>query len=158
MAVIDQELEMARGQSAIAVVGNLDSTHSIDLGAPGTPVGGAAALIRNPGRWGKRLELVVQVLTQILSAAGAATVKAQLITGTGVDANGQINAGLVVLQETAAVAKALLVAGYRWQLQLPASGFLRYVAVRLVIGTADVSAGTWEAALVLDAQTDPTKA
>lgn len=136
---------------AIAAATPTLSTNSIDFGAPGSNARGTT-LTPNHGI-GAKPELVVQV-TQTVTSGGAGTLMVEVVVGTGVDGNGQINAGLRVLQQSAAIAKATLVAGYQFSVGMVPSFTERYLAVRYNVGTADLTAGKVTAGLVFDRKHD----
>jgi hypothetical protein len=154
-------------QTIAAVASTLTSTNAIDLmgaaAAPtlpqaATPAGGAATgnglkVMMDAGR-GKEPELLVQV-TEAVTSLGSATVQFQLVAAD--DAALSTNAN--VLQETLAIAKADLVAGYQARLCIPpgivnsAGNPARYLGCKYVIGTATTTAGKVTAGIVYDKQT-----
>ncbi len=122
------------------------TTKSLDFGAPATtPMGNPIESDFGPSTG----EYDVRV-TEAFTSGGSATVKAQLVRAT----DAALSAGVVVIEETAAIPVAELVAGYRWKLGKPKHGLKspRYEGIRLVPGVAAVT-GKFSAAYVLTAGT-----
>ena len=86
------------------------------------------------------------------TSGGAATVQVKFIT----DPNEALNAGPTVLWESGAIAVASLVDGYLFgSLRLPKPDKLeRYLAAQIVIGTATLTAGTFNIYLTDNPQTN----
>jgi hypothetical protein len=125
--IIDKQLELSLAQAP--TTGSTDSTNVIDQGAAGNA---ADAL------W-----LVIRVATTVTSA-GAATVNFKLQTSAD-------NSSYSSLFETGAIGKATLTAGYiAAKVRVPV-GALRYLKVVYTVGTADLTAGAFDAVLVKDA-------
>jgi hypothetical protein len=122
---------------------------SADLGSAGTDALGNA-VVKDLGR-GAPVEVVVQVTTAFTSS-GSATVQAQLVMAD----DAALTSNLVVLDETAAIAVATLVAGYQFRLRAVPQGITkRYLGVRYVIGTATTTAGKCTAFLASSRQSNP---
>ncbi len=131
-------------QSLVAAVGTLLGDRSIDNGDAGTDALGNT-MLRDLGR-GTPLEAHIGIVTAVDSAGGAATVKAQLVMAD----NEALTSNLTVLAQTAAIAEAVLVAGYKFRVcgRLPPGTTKRYIGVQYVIAGEDVTVGTAFAALV----------
>jgi hypothetical protein len=124
--MIQDRLEMF--SNAQAVTGTADSTNVLDLGAHGDD------LQRN-------LMLFVQV-REPATAEGAATVKVGVYTGTAEGSQATL------LHETAAIAKATLVAGY-FMLKIPLPANVgRYLKLTYTVATGPLTAGTFDAGLI----------
>lgn len=129
--ILDKELIFSDAQAP--TTGATDSTNVIDLGA----VGDAK----------DEMHLWIGVNTTVTSG-GAATVAFSLQTSAD-------NSSYSVLWSSAAIAKATLVAGYNVvKMRLP-QGCKRYLKVVYTVATADLTAGKFDALLVMDAQTNP---
>lgn len=131
--------------SAQAVTSTAVSANAIDLGSA-----------RDIGS-GEPLYAVITV-DQTVTAAGAATVNFQLISGSGVS-GGVINAGITVLNQTDAIAKTELTAGRRpIVLKLGRSQLAgqpigqRYLGLQFTVGTGPLTAGQFTVNLVKDVQ------
>jgi hypothetical protein len=135
--------DVAGVQSLVAAVGNLLGDKSIDNGAAGTDNLGNT-MLRDLGR-GEPLEVHIGIVTAVDSAGGAATVQFQLVMAD----NEALDSNLVVLAETAAIAEATLVAGYKARIGLvPPGTTKKFIGVRYVIAGEDVTVGTCIAALI----------
>lgn len=131
---LDKELEFSDAQ-AVTTAEATASTNIVDLGKTGLSV-------RQP------LRLVVKVNTTVTSA-GAATVQTKIITSD----SATFASGNVTLFDSGAIAKATLVAGYQiCDFVLP-KGLLRYLKVEYTPAVADLTAGKFDAFIVLDNQT-----
>lgn len=151
--ILDRENLVSLNQSVAQVIGSYLSTDSIDLGLnPTTPLGNTP--ISDPGR-ALHPQLLSQ-LTEDVTSGGAGTLEFQIISGSGVDGNGQINAGLQVEQSTGAIALAKLKKGYQARLALPAGISQRYLAARYVVAGATLTAGKVTTGIVFDKQTNPS--
>lgn len=140
MALIDKQLVLSDAQAP--TTGTTVSTNTIDLGAAGTVPFLGGSPLNDPGR-GVGVGVVVQVVTTVTSA-GSSTVQVQLVESDNAD----LSSG-TVLCESAAIAKATLVAGYRFRLPaLPKGISKRYLGVQYVVATADLTAGAFDAYLV----------
>lgn len=131
--------------SAQAVTATAVSQNAIDLGTA-----------RDIGA-GEPLYAVITV-DQTVTAAGAATVNFQLITGSGVG-GGVINAGITVLSQTDAIGKAELTAGRRpIVMKITRSQLLgqpigqRYLGMQFTVGTGPLTAGQFTVNIVHDVQ------
>lgn len=93
------------------------------------------------------------VISTTVTSAGAATVRFQVL---GNASDPTFASGNVVLLDTGVVGKATLVAGYQFlRAKLPripllnspelTTSLLRYLTVAAIIGTADLTAGAWNA-------------
>jgi len=130
MSIVDNNLYMSDAQ---AVTATASSTKSLDL----------ATALRNVGS-GEPIELVVQVASAA-DASGNATVVFSLDDSAD-------NSSFGVVAQTAAIGKAALVAGYEaLRIRLPA-GLKRYIQVTYTVATGPLTAGTFNAYLVLDRQ------
>ncbi len=125
---IDYQLEMANAQAETTVAAHI-STNVIDLGVAGDA--------------DEELFLVVQIDAAVTSD-GSATVAFKLVTSDVATLDG---AGAVTLWETAAIAKATLVAGYQVAKVRVPRGLKRYVGLFATIGTAALTGGTFSAFL-----------
>jgi hypothetical protein len=130
------------------------STNSLDLGVPGTVPGGLVSYgsaLRDIGR-GQPVHLLIQVNTTFTAGTNLTV---NLVAGTGVDGNGQINAGTVVLQSSGAILEATLLSGYQFRISgdLPPGNSLRYLGVQYVT-TGTHSTGTITAGIVADHDTN----
>lgn len=142
--LMDKNLLFSDAQNLAQSAGTYLSDKSIDLGVAGTDVNGGAPII-DPGR--SIVQLVAQVVTAFTSG-GSATVQAQLVMAD----DAALSSNLVVLESTAVIAVATLVAGYRFRFgSLPPGVTKRYVGLQYVIGTATTTAGNVTAGLVMDA-------
>lgn len=138
-----QSLAINNGSSAL-------STNSLDLGVSGTPgIGGT--LFSDVGV--SDVDVLVQI-SEVAAGAGSSLTVA-LVSGTGVDGNGQINANETVLSQTAAIAMATLKAGYQFRLggTLPRGNTARYLALKYSVSGANMTGGKITSGIVLDKQT-----
>lgn len=146
--MLDVQNLLSDQQNLAQAAGNYLSTNTIDLGATGTiPLGGSP--VSDPGR-ARAVELFAQV-TETFTSGGAGTLQFQLVTADSAD----LATNLTVVQETAAIALATLVAGYQARLAMPAGIAKRYLGLRYVIATAAMTAGKVTAGIALDKQTNP---
>jgi hypothetical protein len=131
MALLDVQNLFSDKQNLAQAAGNYLSTNSIDLGVAGTNVNGGTAPF-DPG------QSDVGIFARVVEAFATGTsVQAQLVTGDGVDVNGQINSGLTIVQQTDVIPTATLVLGYRFRLsELPPGITKRYLAMRYVLAGA----------------------
>ena len=103
-----------------------------------------ATALRSVGS-GEPIELVVQVATTVAASGGASNVTFSLDDSAD-------NSSFAVVAQTPAIAKATLVAGYEaLRLRLPA-GLRRYIQVTYTVDTNNLTAGAFNAYLVLDRQ------
>lgn len=143
-------------QFAAGVVGTYTSTKSYDTAAVGLPAAsvsfGASGggpiggpLIHDLGR-GRRLNFDARI-TAAVTSAGAATVQVNFICAD--DGPLTVNPQALLLSEV--VGKALLVIGYRYRHgHTPGVVPRRFVGAQVVIGTANLTAGTYSSGLMLD--------
>lgn len=147
--LFDQQNILSDQQDLAQAIGSYLSTNSIDLGASATDTLGNT-IESDPGKSGAKLRVQV---TETFTSAGAATLKVDVVSGTGVDANGQINAGKKVHNSSRAYALAHLVAGKIIEVALVPGIDQRYLAVEYTIGTAATTAGAVTAGIVKDGST-----
>ena len=94
---------------------------------------------------GDRASLVIQVATTVAASGGASNVTFSLDDSAD-------NSTFAAVLKTPAIAKATLVAGYEaLRVRLPA-GLRRYIQVTYTVDTNDLTAGAFNAYLVLDRQ------
>ncbi len=149
---LDKQNMLSENQNLAVAVGTHYSENSIDLGVAGTPANGGVAL-HDLGR-GNEKEIIAQV-TEAFTSAGAATMEIQLITGTGVDANGKINAGQKVVARTGVLGKAEFTLGKKFYLDVPPGIDQRYLGLAFVVGAFDMTAGKVTGGLVAGRETAP---
>ncbi len=101
---------------------------------------------------------VVITVDQTVTAAGAATVNFQVISGSGVG-SGVINAGIAVLGQSGAIGKAELTYGRRpIVIQVPRHALLsqpqgqRYLGVQYTVNTGPLTSGQFTANVVHSVQ------
>jgi hypothetical protein len=140
------------------------STNSYDtspLGLQSPAAGGStpgynAGVNVNAGRdLGIGGEMWFEVLvTAAVTSAGAATVKFDLVTDSVAALTNVVDStGVGVLVSSAVFPKATLIAGFTSRVQLPASAsYLKFIGADYVIATANLTAGTFEAKLVVNIQ------
>lgn len=130
-----------------AITASADSTNVIDLGAPGTPYGGAAALNQDIGK-GAKIPLLVQVTADFDNLT---TLEIKLSTGAAT------TLGTTIASQTIALAD--LVAGKQINLDYIPNGIVeRYLGIEyVVVGTAP-TAGTITAGITMGVQTNVTGA
>lgn len=125
------------------------STNVIDLGAPGTPFRGAAALHRDIGK-GAKVPLLAQVTTAFGTAAGATTLTVAVETGA------TTALGTVIASQVIPI--AALVAGKQINIDvLPNSITERYLGLRYTPDAA-MNAGNITAGITMGVQTNVTGA
>lgn len=128
--ITDNNLYLSDAQ---AVTATASSSKSLDM----------ATALRNIGG-GEPIELVIQVAADA-AASGAATVVFSLDDSAD-------NSSFAVVAQTPAIGKATLVAGYEaLRIRLPA-GLRRYIQVTYTVATGPLTAGAFNAYLVLDRQ------
>lgn len=143
MPLMDVQNLFSDKQSIASTVGTVVGTNVIDLGAPGTDVQGNT-VPHDLG--GSAVEVEARVTTAVTSG-GAATVQMQICTSDNADLSSP-----TVLQQTDAIGKATLVAGYRFMVgRIPPNTLKRYLGVQYVIAGATTTAGNVTAGIVLTA-------
>lgn len=148
-------------QNLAQVAGTYLSDKSIDLQSGqgtadgGLPAAGAfgtdylgGAVPSDPGK--SLLRFLAQVV-QTFTSAGAATLQVNLVSAD----DAALTTNLTVLSSTAVLAKATLVAGYKFLItgRLPPGITQRFVGLQYVIGTATTTAGKVTAGIAIDEQT-----
>lgn len=143
--MLDKNTTLSDAQDLAQAAGTYLSTNVYDQGAAATDTLGNTI----PKDLGKEFwqEILVQVV-ETFTSAGAATLQVNIVTGS-------TSTPATVIQSSAAIALATLVAGYQFKLALPAGLTDRYLGVQYVIGTATTTAGKCTAALVQAKQTAP---
>lgn len=136
--IIDKNLLFSDAQ---AITGTARSTNVIDMGA--------IAAGSNLGKGNEDVEVFVQVVTTMDSSGEAATLTVTLCT----DSDETISNG-TVLQSTAAIPEATLVAGYQLSLGRVPVNALRYLDLNYTVGTENFTSGAITAGLILDRQTN----
>lgn len=135
----DLQWVLSDQQAPTTVAGSpFDSTNIFDTGNLAGLSG--ASSTGDLGK-GELLYFVISVNTTVTSA-GAATVQVKLLTD---DSSGFGSA--VTLFDSGAIAKATLVAGYTVFAQRLPIGCKRYLKVTYTVGTADLTAGKFDAYL-----------
>lgn len=132
-----------------AITATAISENVIDLGAPGTPYGGAAALNDDVGK-GAAIPVLIQV-----------TADFNTLTSLTVTLETSAAAGLTspVVLATESILLADLVAGKQTFLQcLPNGAALRYLGVRYTVVGTDPTAGNITAGITMGNQTNTTGA
>lgn len=130
-------------------------TNSYDAGVAGSPAAGvsyAAAvgiggpLLHDIGR-GRRVKLVVQVTTTLTASGGAASLSVDFVMAD----NAACSSGKTVLQSSAAIAKANLTAGYRFDFgSIPGKITKEFTNVQYTAVTNTLDAGNISAFIALD--------
>lgn len=143
------DLQNVLSDAQAPTTGTTVSTNTIDLGVAGTPPPGfiARGTPKSDLGGGKKVFVDVRVVTTCTSG-GSNTTQVQLITSASANLGSP-----TVIQSTAAIAVATLVAGYKFRLgPVPSFGNAqaRYLGVQYVIATADLTAGAFDAELVVD--------
>lgn len=134
--IFDKQLMMSEAQNPTTVAAHA-STNVIDLDKAGLDAGNSD------------IEVFVRVETAVTSA-GDATVQFKLETS---DAEA-FGSGVVTLMDSGALAKTALVANYQpFKIKLP-YGCKRYLRMTYTIGTAVLTAGAFDAGLILNRQTN----
>lgn len=146
--LLDKQTMFSDAQSLIQNAGAFNSTNVIDLwnGAASLPAGPLGTPVNDEGR-GQDVGVLVQIVDTFLAAGGAATLKAALVVAD----DDALAVNPVVLAESEAIAKADLVAGYRFRIPccLPAGIAKRYLGVIYTIATNNGTAGKVTAALIM---------
>ena len=135
---------------AITLVANTLSTNVIDLGAPGTPYGAAAALNDDVGK-GAKIPLLVQVTTAFGTAAGMTALTIHLETGSTTALNTIIASQTILLAD--------LVAGKQINMDFLPNGIIeRYIGMSYECVTGAANAGNITAGITMGVQTNVTGA
>ena len=130
-----------------AVTATAISTNVIDLGAPGTPYGAAAALNQDIGK-GTPIPILVQVTTAF------ATLTSLTIT-VEVSAAAGLTSPVVLATQT--ITAANLIAGKQMFVQvLPNGADMRYLGVRYTVNGSNATAGNITAGITMGNQTNVT--
>jgi uncharacterized ferredoxin-like protein len=137
--IIDSQNQFSAAQ-AVTSTGSTASTNVIDLGIARDIAGGVSEDIR----------LMVQVNTTFTSA-GSATLQVQLQTSAD-------NSAWTTLAQTDAIAVASLVQGYKFWENGYAGPTSRYIRLNYVVGTAAMTAGKIDAAIVPSLDIQPVYA
>jgi hypothetical protein len=151
--MLDKQLLFSDAQTLVHAAGAFNSTNVIDLwGGTALPAGPLGTPVFDPGR-GSEVDVLVQIVTTYLAAAGASTVKIQLVNADAADLTGNP----IILADSGAIAKADLVAGYRFRgfRCLAAGCTRRYLGLIITIATNDGTAGALTAGLCMDVATAP---
>lgn len=126
-----------------AITASADSENVIDLGVPGTPYGGAAALTRDVGK-GNMVPILVQV------TADFATLTSLTIN---VSKGSATTLGTKIASQT--IAASALVAGAQFAIQvLPSQCDERYLGLEFVVTGSNATAGTITAGISMGNQTN----
>ena len=134
-----------------AITATAASTNIIDLGATGTVVGSSSALKRYLGQ-SEPIEILVQWTATAVSG-GSSTVTVDLET----DDNSGFSSA-TTLATTGAVVKATLVQGHRMSIKFMPEKTERYIRLNYTVATANLTAGTVTAGLVIGTQTNVNNA
>jgi hypothetical protein len=146
--ILDKESMFSDDQ---AITATAASTNIIDLGATGTVVGSSSALKRYLGQ-GEPIEILVQWTATAVSG-GSSTVTVDLETD---DNSGFSSAA--TLATTGAIVKATLVQGHRMSIKFMPEKTERYLRLNFTVATANLTAGTVTAGLVMGTQTNVNNA
>lgn len=148
MAYLDAENLCSINQTIAAVASTIVCSSPIDLGA--TAVDQLGNVLMNDPARSRRVEMFAEVTEAVLSASSA-TVECDIIQSANSDLSSPD-----VLASTPAIAKASLVIGYNFKIELPVGSVTkRYLGLQYVIGTATTTAGKVTGGFVLDRQTAP---
>lgn len=148
--MMDIENLFSDQQSLVASAGAILSDHSIELGAPDVIPGFTTQTpVHDIGR-GKEVNVLVQVTQDFDSASDNVTCKAALVMAD----DEALTSNLTVLEETPAIAQAVLVKGYQWRLggTIPPGISKRFLGIRYTTAVGDATAGKVTAGLLLDRQ------
>ena len=128
-----------------AVTASAASTNYIDLGATGTPHGGAQALTRDIGK-GNPIPFLVQVTTTFATLTS-------LLLAIQVDDNSSFSSATTVASQS--IALAALVAGAQWNLlYVPQGSNERYLRMYYTVTGSDATAGAIPAGPTMGVQTN----
>lgn len=133
-----------------AITVTADSTNVVDLGVPGTPYGGKAALHQDVGK-GTKVPILAQVTESFTSASsGVMTISVSIGATTALGTK---------IVSVGPIAKADLVAGYQIPIDvLPNQLTERYLGMEYVVGTDPMTAGKITAGISMGNQTNVTGA
>jgi hypothetical protein len=137
--LIDKQTQLSDAQ-AVTSTGSTASSNVIDLGVARDIAGGVV----------EALKLLIQVNTTVTSG-GSATLQVQVQTSAD-------NSSWSTLAESAAIAVASLVQGYRFFENGVPGPTSRYLRLNYVVGTAAMTAGKLDAALVPSLDVQPVYA
>lgn len=156
--MLDKQNCFSFKQSLAVGISTVRSSYSIDLGTPGKialpPLLGTEPSAEIDIGKGEPVECLIMVNEAFTTAAGG-TLQAILSMGTGVDGNGDINAGEVTLFDSGILAVATLVLGYNFKFRAFFPGTkLRYLQMRYLIATGAMTAGKITAGIVDQRQTN----
>jgi hypothetical protein len=147
----ENQLTGASPQTDVRNTGTYWSENAIDLGTPGTPPQ-SNALAPDLGK-GNPLEILVKVI-QAFASAGAATLTIDLCNDDNWDDTTGMSSPTVVWT-SGAIPVASLVAGYEALIRyLPTGITQQYLALRFVVATANMSAGSLVGEIVAARQTN----
>lgn len=134
-------------QNLAQVAATYLSDKSIDLGVTGTDAFGGTV----PSDVGKSIVKFLAQVVETFTSGGAATLQVNLISAD----DAALTSNVTVLASTAVLAKAVLIAGYKFLItaRLPTGITQRFVGLQYVIATATTTAGKVTAGIVLDEQT-----
>jgi hypothetical protein len=133
-----------------AVTVTANSTNVIDLGAPSTPYGAAAALNQDIGK-GAKISLLVQVTEAFTTSAGMTALTIALETGATTALN------TIITSQTIPIAD--LIAGKQINLDFLPNGIVeRYLGLSYTPVTGDADGGAITAGIVMGVQTNVTGA
>lgn len=141
--IIDKFNEFADATSVAGTAGTAVIGNVIDLGAESRDIGN-----------GEPLYLVIQTDTEVITGGSAGTIKFQLASDSTADlatsATVHFETGTLVTDDAAANSAALNAGGVIAAVALPNGTYERYLGVRAVIGTTEVTAGKINAFLTKD--------
>lgn len=133
-----------------AITATANSTNVIDLGAPGTPYGAAAALNQDIGK-GAKIPLLAQVTEDFTTSAGATALIIQLETGSTTALNTAIAAQTILIAD--------LIAGKQINLDYLPNGIIeQYLGFSYTPVTGDFDGGAITAGITMGNQTNFTGA
>lgn len=137
---MDKQLILSDSQSLIAAAGTFNSTNVIDLwnGKTSPEAGPLGTPTWDPAE-GQPLEVLIQIVETFLAAAGAATLQVKIINADAADLTGNP----ITVFDSGAIAKATLVAGYRFAIRAIPIGLItrRYLGLTITIATNPGTAG-----------------
>jgi hypothetical protein len=139
--MLDADCIVSNHQSLAVAAGAILSTYSYDLGAAGTPPAAyqaVGAIIHDVGR-GYPVQALARVSVTFDSAGDGVTCKCALVMAD----NAALDSNLTVLSETAAIAQAVLLAGYQFRLgSIPVGITKRYIGFRYTTAVEDATVGS----------------